>query len=283
MKKIILHKTTLLLTLLLATAFNLSAHNGVLVSPKMYLKGALQSNGLMRDELRAKGLLPSTEPYSALANFQHYGDGGGETISSPGVFSVTGPNAIVDWVVVELRSDNSISTPIATHAALLQRDGDVVSVDGVSAVRFLTVAPGQYHVTVRHRNHLGVMTAGALNLTNIATLVDFSNPAMPLYGTTPCENNGTTRMLWLGNANLDKKVIHQGPYNDTFTLFSSVVSAPGNVNNNQNYMLEGYLTTDYNLDGYSIFNGPNNDRSFTFIQAGISCGVVNCIFVEQIP
>ncbi|MBK9018046.1 MAG: hypothetical protein IPM82_30605 [Saprospiraceae bacterium] len=83
MKKSILHKTTLLLALLAATAFNLHAHNGVLVSPKMYLKGALQSNGLMRDELRAKGLLPSTEPYSALANFQHYGDGGGETISSP--------------------------------------------------------------------------------------------------------------------------------------------------------------------------------------------------------
>ncbi|MCF8244212.1 MAG: hypothetical protein K9J37_03470 [Saprospiraceae bacterium] len=283
MKKIDFLKTTLLITFLVATAFNLNAHNGVMVSPKLYLKGAMQPNGLMRDALRAKGLLPSTEPYSALPNFQHYGGGGGETISSPAVFQVTGSNAIVDWVVVELRSDNSLATPVATRAALLQRDGDVVAVDGISPVRFLSVAPGQYHVSVRHRSHLGVMTEQAFNLTNITTVVDFSNPAMPLYGSNACAVNGDHRELWLGDANRDKRVIHMGPFNDTYSLFSLVVGTPANANHNVNYMLEGYFVADYNLDGYAIFNGPNNDRALTFIQAGMSCNFVNCILVEQIP
>ncbi len=279
----ILHKTTLLSVLIGALSFNMNAHNGVMVSPKLFLKGAIQSNGLMRDDLRAKGLLPSTEPYSSLPNFQHYGGGGGETISSPAVFQVTGTNAIVDWVVVELRSDNSLATPVATRAALLQRDGDVVAVDGISPVRFINVAPGKYHVSVRHRSHLGVMTEQAFNLTNVTTVVDFSNPAIPLYGSNAAATNGNHRELWLGDANGDKKVVHVGPNNDTFSLFSLVVSAPANVNHNVNYMLEGYFVEDYNLDGYAIFNGPNNDRALTFIQAGMGCNFVNCILVEQIP
>ncbi len=283
MRKSIFRKPALLLALLAATAFQLHAQTDVRLSPKVFLKGPLQPNGLMRDDLRAKGYLPASEPYSALANFQHYGDGGGEAISGPGVFSVTGPNAIVDWVVVELRSASQLSTPIATHAALLQRDGDVVNVDGVSPVRFLTVAPGAYHVSVRHRNHLGVMSAAALNLTNDAILVDFSDPALPLFGTNACAVNGNIRALWLGDSNRDKKVIYQGPNNDTFSLFSAVMSAPGNVNLHQNYIVTGYSLADNNLDGNTIFNGPNNDRNFTFFQAGLGFGALNYILTEQVP
>lgn len=283
MRKSILHKTTLLLALFVVSAFAVDAHNGVMVSPKLFLKGAMQPNGLMRDDLRAKGLLPSTEPYSSLPNFQHYGDGGGETVASPAVFQVTGSNAIVDWVVVELRSSSNLSTPVGTHAALLQRDGDVVAMDGVSPVRFLTVAPGSYHVSVRHRNHLGVMTANTITLTNATTTVDFSSPAVALYGTLATTMEGNKRVLWLGDANGDKKVVHVGPYNDTFHLFSLVASAPGNPSHNVNFMVSGYLVQDYNMDGFAIFNGPNNDRALTFLQAGLGCNFVNCILVEQIP
>ncbi len=192
-------------------------------------------------------------------------------------------NAIVDWVVVELRSDNSISTPIATHAALLQRDGDVVSVNGVSAVRFLTVAPGQYHVAVRHRNHLGVMTAEVLNLTNIATLVDFSNPAMQLYGTNACDNNGTIRSLWSGDSNRDKQVKFQGSGSDVDVLFFQVLLAPGNTALYLNFISQGYAQTDFNMDGLSIYVGPSNDRAFVYWQIIISCQSANCILEEQIP
>ena len=54
----------------------------------------------MNDTLRTLNLLPAAEPYSALTRFGHIG---GEQVN-PGVFTITGNNAIVDWVLVELRS-----------------------------------------------------------------------------------------------------------------------------------------------------------------------------------
>ncbi len=284
MKFTYLHKTCLMLALLTATSFNLSAQNGVKVSAKLYLKGALTGSGLMRDDLRSKGFLPTTEPYSNLANFQHYGDGGGEVVSSPAVFQVTGPDAIVDWVVVELRSPNAIATPVATQAALLQRDGDVVGVDGVSPVQFLTVAPGQYHVSVRHRNHLGVMTVEALALSNLPLFVDFSNPLLPLYGTNPCAVNGSTRSLWQGDTNRDKRVNGQGPGNDFQLMFTHVLYAPDNTNHLLNYIVHGYLQADTNMDGDVIYLGPNNDRShMVYSVILVNCAYMNCTVVEQIP
>ena len=54
----------------------------------------------MQDSLRARGLLPLTEPYTALG-FAQTGGGGGESIVA-GSFATTGADAIVDWVLVEL-------------------------------------------------------------------------------------------------------------------------------------------------------------------------------------
>ena len=56
----------------------------------------------MRDDLRAQGLIPLNEPYTSLSNFQHKGSGGKEITTSQ-MLSVSGSNAIVDWVFVEVR------------------------------------------------------------------------------------------------------------------------------------------------------------------------------------
>jgi hypothetical protein len=276
-------KKSMLLGLLAAVAFQIGAHNGVSVRAKLFLSGSLETNGLMRDDIRTKGLLPSTEPYSDLDNFKHHGDGGGEVVASPAIFQVTGNDAIVDWVVVELRSANNLAVPVSSHAALLQRDGDVVGTDGVSPVHFVSVAPGLYHVSVKHRNHLGVMTAKALLLSDTPLLVDFADTSLPLYGTNACKTSGDKRSLWLGDCNRDKRTIHQGPGNDIFKLFSTVMSAPNNTQSNGNYMLKAYSLADFNMDGYAILYGPNNDRAYTFQQAAVYSGMLNYILTEQIP
>ena len=102
-----------------------------LIRPKVFLGGAFTGT-LMRDELRAKNLLPLIEPYSSPelvgTGFTHVGGGGNESTTSS-VFSTTGANAIVDWVFVELRNPASASAVVATRSALLQRDGDIVDVD----------------------------------------------------------------------------------------------------------------------------------------------------------
>lgn len=82
----------------------------VALSVKVLLEGPFNSVlGLMGDGLRSGGLVPLSEPYSALG-YVHVG-GGGEATSSA-VLSTTGNDAIVDWVVIELRSMSNAQAEI---------------------------------------------------------------------------------------------------------------------------------------------------------------------------
>ncbi|MEM8526091.1 MAG: hypothetical protein AAGG68_15740 [Bacteroidota bacterium] len=123
----------------------------VQVAAKGSLEGAYESNvNLMRDDLRDKSLISIQEPFSALGL-----SGNGEMIEN-GVLNVTGNDAIVDWVLVEIEDEDG---SIFTRAALLQRDGDIVDMDGTSAVTFNGVLEEFYQVSIRTRNHLEVKTA----------------------------------------------------------------------------------------------------------------------------
>ncbi len=104
------------------------------------------TSGLMNDQLREQGLIPLASPYP-----------GTDAVTTPNVLAVNGVNAIVDWVLLELRDGQDSEGTLHTRAALIQRDGDIVEVDGLSAVRFPEAENGAYYVTVQHRNHLGIM------------------------------------------------------------------------------------------------------------------------------
>ena len=76
----------------------------VYLRAKVFLEGVYDSTlGLMQDHLRQKSCLPLQEPYNRpdFSSFQHIG--GGEEKVEATVFQITGPNAIVDWVFLELR------------------------------------------------------------------------------------------------------------------------------------------------------------------------------------
>src|SRR5690606_29425785 len=106
--------------------------NGVTLSLHAHLQGPFDGNtGLMHDDLREQGLLPLQQPFTG-APFIHDQN---ETVL-PGVLDRTGNDAIVDWVLVELRDPITPSVAIDRRAGLLQRDGDIVDVDGRSPLRF---------------------------------------------------------------------------------------------------------------------------------------------------
>ncbi|MBC8152859.1 MAG: Ig-like domain-containing protein, partial [Bacteroidetes bacterium] len=159
----------------------ISPNRSVVLSPKVYLQGALfgvpGTDLLMRDDLRAKGFVPATSPYGLL------GLNGLTPVGavSSGVLSTTGGGAIVDWVFVELRSGSDLSVVIDSRSAVVQRSGDIVEVDGVSSLSFAVAESGNYYVGVRHRNHLGVLSAQAIPLSFTATVVDFRQPATATY------------------------------------------------------------------------------------------------------
>lgn len=255
------------------------------IAVKALLQGAyVPSAGMMYDSLRVKNLIPLNSPYPSAA---------GTTTAS--VLSVTGSNAIVDWMMLELRSASNPTQIVATKAALIQRDGDIVSfTDGTSPVSFTGVAPGNYYVSVRHRNHLGVMSATPIALGGTTATLDFSNPSTPAYkltgaGTTnyPLTISGGRAMLWGGNANGDNQVIFQGPNNDIDAIFFSIISDPLNTQGIANFIKKGYQNTDVNLDGKVVFQGPDNEVDIIFFNVMLhpenSSFLSNFIIWQQLP
>ena len=158
--------------------FVLGDDRGVEVDIKALLEGP-HTAGAMSDNLRTAILLPQKEPYSDL-NFTHI-SGGDETCSAT-VFAPSGNDAIVDWLMVELRDKNNPTQVLFTRSALLRADGAVVEMDGVSPLKFNFAAADDYYVAIRHRNHLGAMTAAPIMLSETPTVLDFSNGSVPTFG-----------------------------------------------------------------------------------------------------
>ncbi len=244
----------------------------VLVSPKVFLEGPyVQASGLMHDSLRVKGLIPLAQPFTALG-YAHVG-GGGEVTTAP-VLAVVGNNAIVDWVLVELRNSATPSTRVASKSALVQRDGDVVGTDGVSPVSF-TIAPGNYYVAIRHRNHLGAMTATAQSLTSAPLALNFTTLALSTFGTNARKDVSGTQVLWTGDVTFNKTLTYVGVGNDRDPILTRVGgTTPNNV-------VSGYFSEDTNLDGRVSYIGVGNDRDVILINVGST--TPNNTRTEQVP
>jgi hypothetical protein len=244
--------------------------DSVLVGPRVLLDGAYSiTDALMIDSLRVQGLLPLTEPYTAL----------GFPVVQPqptnaAVLAVAGPDAVVDWVLVELRDATQPTSIISTKAALLQRDGDVVDVDGISPVSFCE--PGvAVHVAVRHRNHLGVMTAGSFSLSSTSTLVDLTDPVTTAFGTAARKTVGGTSLLWAGNVLMDDLVKYTGVGNDRDPILVSVGGAVPTAT------ASGYQSEDVNLDGIVKYMGAANDRDLVLLTIGGT--IPTAVRMEQLP
>ncbi len=246
-------------------------------APSLKIRMALagpydESTGQMGDDLRAMGSIPLLQPYTAMG-FTQVG-GGGETVSQA-MLNVTGKNAVVDWVLVELRSKANSSVILATQAALLQRDGDVVGTDGYSRLLF-NVPSDQYYIAVRHRNHLGVMTGSQRLLNRNLTAVDFTDPLLSTYGTVARKTFANGRMgAWSGNSVNDGRLKYTGSNNDRDPMLIVVGSSV------PTQTISGYAVEDVNMDGFVRYTGARNDRDKLLISVGGN--IPSAIRVEQMP
>lgn len=92
------------------------------------------------------------------------------------------PDNTVDVITIELRTvrDDPVSTVGSTQAWLLD-DGTVIDYrtgDPLQNVARINVAPGDYYVVVRHRNHLPVVSANPITLSSTPTIVDMTSPSV---------------------------------------------------------------------------------------------------------
>ena len=164
------------------------------------------------------------------------------------------------------------NTVVATRSALLQRDGDIVDLDGISEVEFPDTYAGEYYLLVRHRNHLGAMTATAIDFTSMP-FVDFTVAAQPTFGTTATSARRliktATYGLIAGNT-LPRTptgfiIRYNNAENDRLPILNAVGDlTPLNVISGQ-YRLE-----DLNMDRQVKYNGANNDRVIILNNVGSS-------------
>ncbi len=131
-----------------------------LLDLKVFLEGPLNpATLLMSDSLGLDNLLPETDPYK-----------NAYTVSTPAIFL---NRSVVDWIWVELRDANALTTIVASQAALLLNTGEVISADGRSLA--FNVGQGNYSIFVKHRNHLAVMSPQPISFGEGQTTVfDFT-------------------------------------------------------------------------------------------------------------
>lgn len=219
-------------------------------------------------------LIPKAQPYNvAFGQLSAY-------LGTESVPSI--PTNMTDWVLVELRNATNPSVVIATRAAILLNNGNVVDTTaGFASPLYFPVAAGNYFVAIRHRNHLGIRSSSALNLSSTAIAYDFSlaqnnayqNPALIVSAANPSGNAamaqlGNVYAMWAGNANGDSRVSLNGINNDLTSIgtYLTNLGLPtiGRV----------YSPFDINLDGKVALTGLNNDLLFIEYMTGQNSNVI---------
>ncbi len=249
----------------------------ITVAGRVFLEGPYNTTtGLMNDALRTVPTFALSDPFPAMG-YVHTGSGNGGSLA-PAVLAVSGNNAIVDWVLVELRSAANAATILASRSALVQRDGDVVDLDGTSPVSF-AMAPDNYHVAMRHRNHLGCMTASSVALSASPVTVDLTTTATPTFGTNARKTSGgaiAVQMLWAGDVTFNGQVKYTGSGNDRDPVLTTVGSTTPN-----NTVLNIYSTRDVNMNGQVKYTGTGNDRDPILVNVGST--TPNNVRTQQLP
>jgi hypothetical protein len=195
------------------------------LSASMFLEGAEGEGDLMRDDLRAKGLLPNFSPYGSQDSCQH------ERVAGD-VFQKTGNKAVVDWVSLELYASLKDSIPASSQPALLLRDGTITNLDGQSAVAFFGLIGNKYHLLIRHRNH---------------------EPVVSKKLTFKPENTiAATAFFTLGN----------GMLGDKTATMPSAFHFVDKTNMSSKSISNCYEFYDFNMDGVVIPTGPGNEEAW---------------------
>ncbi len=170
---------------------------------KTFLEGPYDENTLVQsDELLQNGTIPLEEPYTDLG-FNTVNGGGATT--SQDILNAAGNDAVTDWIFVELRDGNDPTSIVATQAALLQKDGDIVNTLGNEVINFKCVNTDAVYVVLRHRNHLGVRSLNSFDIDQ-TIVTDFTSPSFDLLGGEKMVTLGNVRAMYAGDANNDGQV-----------------------------------------------------------------------------
>ena len=155
----------------------------VTLNTALYLEGAYNSfTGKLNTTLNKLGYLPGQKPRSFFADGTpagqpyksapwHYDGTEGNIYDYKSDFSMDYPSNVVDWVLVEFRTDKSASSSVLRRAALLLNDGSIML--PLDAEPIVLDAFETYYLVVQHRNHLPIMSPTALEVIDGQISFDF--------------------------------------------------------------------------------------------------------------
>jgi hypothetical protein len=208
--------------------------NSVVLNAMVRLSNFNINTLLMDNYLTTLPDFPTIDPYASLPLSVNYTHVNNNQIASilPTILNQSGSGAVIDWAFIELRVGASGATTVVyTKSALLLANGKIVATDGVSPVAFPNAPSGNYYVAIRHRNHLGFRTSNTIDLNNVATVRNFTNNSILLYGITPLSSNSS---MIAADASAD----------------GSIDAADSAIWEGQNGRYDEYsLSADYNMDG----------------------------------
>lgn len=237
---------------------------------------------------------PKTQPYSGIDFIKYDGT---ETTTQT-VLDQTGDEAIIDWIIIELRDKIEAHKVVARKAFLLQANAYIINSETGSDTLTFSVSPDDYYVAIRHRNHLSVMTKNVVALSEKPELIDFT------VGTTPTFNRDNTDTrelarkkedgtdiytLWPGNVEhssrsstvLQQFIVAFGQGNDISPMTERVLFAPTNQGSNAAHTEFGYFVEDLSLDGRLNITGPSNDTNLVVMAAKFHpANITNSLNVE---
>lgn len=199
---------------------------------KLKLKAALEgvyntTTGAMNTNLLnnpSGNLLPTTQPF----NVAPYNYSGTENTNNF-------PINTVDWVLVELRNGANGNNIVTRKAALLLADGtirDASATGATDGITFLGISAGNYHVALKTRTHLAVLSVSAIALPNTTSL-DFRNSVNVLGGNAQLTAITATQYGLVAGDYNHNGIISVADYN----------GYNGNIGVNQ------YRFADFNLNG----------------------------------
>ncbi|HET9056268.1 MAG TPA: hypothetical protein VFN30_05410, partial [Chitinophagaceae bacterium] len=247
---------------------------------KIFLQGAYDAiTHNMYATLWLFQLIPKNSPYSDSTNFKSTIKNywkyfallgpGSESIDSLLLYAdpPSSPNPkVVDWVLAHLHrtSDQAV---VATKAVFVKQDGQIVDTDGTGAfidgINFEGVPEGNYYLSIRHRNHLGLRSQDILSLTSILP------PAYNLTDTTKIfkganytvdlvaaqlEPNSNIYGAYAGNVVPNRDIVYNNTDNDNAELLNI-------LQGNKAGRKSGYLNADVNMNGTARYNGSANDNA----------------------
>ncbi len=222
---------------------------------QVILEGAYTSGGpnLMHTILRDNTLVPLAHPYNP--SLPYFGNSSPLWYYTGSESTASVPAGVVDWVLVELRDAPTPgqalpATVLARKAAFLHNDGFIRDITGGMLSFDLTVQHNLY-VVVYHRNHLAVMSSGALPLDGDVYSWNFTQSLSKAF-TSTMDRSGYLQ----GHKNLGSGVF--GMYGGDGDGNGQIQTQDKNDVWNAESGLSGYRAGDFDMNSQVQSQDKNN-------------------------